>query len=58
MISQGGVSVLVRFVVLLYNRTSDQVGVNEARKNLFTQKSRNLSEASELIRCMWLQKGV
>ena len=35
-------SVLERFVVLLYDRTSDQMGVNEARKNLFTQKSRSL----------------
>jgi len=35
-------SVLERFVVLLYDRTSDLMGVNEARKSLFTQKSRNL----------------
>ena len=35
-------SVLERFVVLLYDRTSDQVSVNNARKLLFTQKSRSL----------------
>ena len=34
--------VLERFVVLLYNRTSDQVSVNNARKLLFTQKSCSL----------------
>ncbi len=31
---------LERFVVLLYDRTSSQLGVNEARKQLFTQKGR------------------
>ena len=33
---------LERFVVLLYNRTSDLLQVNDARKQLFTQKSRSL----------------
>ena len=31
-----------RFVVLLYNRTSDIMNVNESRKYLFTQKGRSL----------------
>ena len=31
---------LEQFVVLLYDRTSSQVSVNEARKQLFTQKGR------------------
>ena len=31
-----------RFVMLLYDRTSDQVSINVARKQLFTQKSRSL----------------
>ena len=35
-------SVLKRCVDLLYDRTSDQVSVNNARKLLFTQKSRSL----------------
>ena len=35
-------SVLERFVVLLYDKTSDQVSVNDARKQLFTQKSRSM----------------
>ena len=32
--------VLERFVVLLYNRTSTEMNVNEARKQLFSQKGR------------------
>jgi hypothetical protein len=31
-----------RFVVLMYDKTSDTIEVNEARKQLFTQKSRTL----------------
>ena len=41
-ISDSVTSVLERYVVLLYDRTSDQSSVNEARKQLFTQKSRSL----------------
>ena len=41
-ISDSVMSVLERFVVLLYDRTSDQVSVNDSRKQLFTQKSRSL----------------
>lgn len=33
---------LERFVVLLYDRTSDIMNVNDSRKYLFTQKSRSL----------------
>ena len=33
---------LERFVVLMYDRTSECVEVNEARKQLFIQKSRTL----------------
>ncbi len=42
--SQTGMAALEWFVVLLYDRTSDfyYVQVNNARKQLFTQKSRNL----------------
>ena len=29
-------------MVLLYDKTSDQVSVNDARKQLFTQKSHSL----------------
>ena len=35
-------ALLERFVVLLYDRTSDIMNVNNARKQLFTQKSRSL----------------
>lgn len=35
-------SLLERFVVLLYERTSDQMKVNDVRKHLFAQKSRSL----------------
>ena len=35
-------ALLERFVVLLYDRTSDIMNVNDASKQLFTQKSRSL----------------
>ena len=41
-ISESSMSMLEQFVVLLYDRTSDLVRVNDARKWLFTQKSRSL----------------
>ena len=41
-INQSTMSLLERFVVLIYNRTSDLVSVNDARRWLFTQKSRLL----------------
>ena len=41
-VSEPSMLLLERFVVLVYNRTSDIVEVNEARKQLFTQKSRPL----------------
>ena len=41
-ISDLSLSLLERFVVLLYDRTSDLLMVNDARKRLFTQKSRSL----------------
>ena len=40
--SVSSMSLLEQFVVLLYDRTSDLVKVNDARKWLFTQRSRNL----------------
>ena len=36
------VEVIGRFVVLMYSRTSDLSRVNDARKQLFAQKSRSL----------------
>ena len=33
---------LERFLVLMYNRTSESITVNGARKQLFAQKSRTL----------------
>ena len=41
-ISQSSMSLLGRFIVLLYDRTSDLVKVNDTRKWLFTQRSRSL----------------
>ena len=41
-INESAMSLLERFVVLIYNRTSDLVSVNDARRWLFTQKSRLL----------------
>jgi len=37
-ISESTLSVLERYVVLLYDRTSDLVRVNDAKKWLFTKK--------------------
>lgn len=34
--------IIQRFVVLLYDRTSSKMGVNECRKELFTKKSRSI----------------
>ncbi|KAJ8394095.1 hypothetical protein AAFF_G00049000 [Aldrovandia affinis] len=39
---------LERFVVLLYDRTSSQEHVNEARKHLFTQRSRSIEPSHQL----------
>jgi len=41
-VSELSMSLVERFVVLMYDRTSDTMEVNEARKQLFTQKSRTL----------------
>jgi hypothetical protein len=41
-VSELSMSQVERFVVLMYDRTSDTMEVNEARKQLFTQKSRTL----------------
>jgi len=41
-VSERSMSLLERFVVLMYDRTSDSMQVNDARKQLFTQKSRTL----------------
>ncbi len=35
---------LERFVILLYDRTSSQESVNQARKQLFTQKGRAIMD--------------
>lgn len=41
-ISAEAMALLERFVVLMYDRTSDSLQVNDARKQLFTQKSQTL----------------
>jgi len=41
-VSARSLSLLERFVVLMYDRNSDSREVNDARKQLFTQKSRTL----------------
>ena len=41
-IDEESMSVLERFVVLLYDRTSNLTKVNEARHELFSKKSRDL----------------
>ena len=40
--SEATMALLEWFVLLLYDRTSDIMNVNDARKQLFTQKSRSL----------------
>ena len=42
LISERTLEVIERFVVLMYSRTSDLSRVNDARKQLFAQKSRSL----------------
>ena len=41
-VSEGSRSLIERFVVLMYDRTSECMEVNDARKHLFSQKSRTL----------------
>ena len=41
-VSEGSMLLLEQFVVLMYDRTSESMEVNEARKQLFSQKSRTL----------------
>ena len=41
-ISSSTMSTLERFVILMYDCTSDLIEINKARKQLFTQKSRSL----------------
>ena len=41
-VSEGSMLLLERFVVLMYDRTSESMEVNDARKQLFSQKSRTL----------------
>ncbi|KAG0701433.1 hypothetical protein GWK47_025308 [Chionoecetes opilio] len=41
-VSEESMSLLERFVVLMYDRTSDTMEVNDARKQLFAHKSRAL----------------
>ena len=43
-ISDSVMSLWERFVVLLYNQTNDHVSDNDARKQMFTQKSHNLEK--------------
>jgi len=39
-------AVIERFVVLLYDRTSNLLDVNQARKELFSKKSRSIESIS------------
>ena len=48
-INDSMMSVLERFVVLLYDQTSDQGGVNDARKQLFTQKSLSMENIPQTM---------
>ena len=41
-VSEESMSLLEHFVVLMYDRTSDTMEVNDARKQLFAHKSRTL----------------
>ena len=40
--SESAMATVERFVVLLYDRTSGIMNVNDSRKYLFTQKARSL----------------
>jgi len=41
-VSEESMSLLERFVVLMYDRTCDFMAVNDARKHLFAYKARTL----------------
>ena len=41
-VNEGSKLLLERFVVLMHDRTSESKEVNDAKKQLFTQKSRTL----------------
>ena len=41
-VNEGSMLLLERFVVLMHDRTSESKEVNDAKKQLFTQKSRTL----------------
>ena len=42
-VNEESISLLERFVVLMYDRASDSIDVDDARKQLFTYKSRTLA---------------
>ena len=48
-ISESAMAALERFVVLLYDRTSGILNVNESRKYLFTQKGRSLENLPQTL---------
>ena len=49
---QDALSVLERFVVLMYDRASQCQNVNDARKVLFAQKGRTLENIPPYFRCI------
>ena len=51
-ISDRTLEVIERFVLLMYSRTSDLSRVNDARKQLFGQKSRSLEKHSTNTGCL------
>ncbi|XP_034062878.1 uncharacterized protein LOC117540355 [Gymnodraco acuticeps] len=48
-VSEGSMLLLERFVVLMYDQTSESMEVNDARKQLFTQKSRSLEQRFSIV---------
>ena len=52
LISESAMAALERFVVLLYDRTSGILNVNESRKYLFTQKGRSLENLSPTLEAL------
>ena len=48
--SEATMALLEQFVVLLYDRASEIMSVNDARKQLFTQKSRSLENCHQVKR--------
>ena len=42
-----------RFVVLMYDRSSNKTSINDARKSLFSKKARSLEQIPLILAALW-----